>query len=234
MGRARCASGTTTRSPPIRASRRIPTPTWRSSPTSGKARSPKGQPRQRGADRSGRRAGDERRDRHSPRRVQPGAQADDAVPDLDRAGRRRRPAVVGRQAVSQVGPRGPIRHPGLRPAEDDDALPIRTRAGAGATIKAGETTEYELGPNATRISSRRSVASRSMACALTLATAPRSSTSAAEDQSARGQRDRAGRRCVGQNEAKPPPLASRGQRHLRRCPRYDLNPEPITTQDVSP
>ncbi len=62
--------------------------------------------------------------------------------------RPRRRAVLGRPAVPEVGPRRQVRDPGLGLPDDGDALPIRTPARvAGATIKAGETTEYEVDPD---------------------------------------------------------------------------------------
>ena len=93
--------------------------------------------------------------------------ADHAVPDLDRAGQGRRRAVLGRQAVSpsRTG-RGSFVPLASGFAGDADALPIRAEARVlGATLKAGDTAEYELGANATAISCRRSAASRSTACA---------------------------------------------------------------------
>ena len=62
-----------------------------------------GQPRQQGPHRSRRRAGDERRQRHPPLRIQSGAERDQDLPDLDRADHARRPADLGRKAVSEGG-----------------------------------------------------------------------------------------------------------------------------------
>ena len=98
-------------------------------------------------------------------------------------------------------------------AEDDDALPIRAPARVlGATLKAGDIAEMSWARSVTVISFRRKAASKSMACVSYSRRRRHLERACAGDQSARGQRDRPRRRCVGQNEAKPPPLASRGQR----------------------
>ena len=101
-------------------------------------------------------------------------------------------------------------------AGDDDALPIRAPARVlGATLKAGDVAEYELGAQAPRLSRSGARQRRGEWRAHLDARRRRHLERArAEDQGARGQRDRPRRRCVGQNEAKPPPLASRGQRQF--------------------
>ncbi len=69
-----------------------------------------GQPWQQGPHRSGRRPGDERRQRHSSFRVQSGGDQDADFPDLDRARHQRRPADLGRKTVSEVGSFRQARH----------------------------------------------------------------------------------------------------------------------------
>ncbi len=115
---------------------------------------PRGQPRQQRPHRGRRRAGDERRLRHPPRRIQSRAGAHDAVPDLDRA---RAWAAASRPGAPSPSPRATASGRFVTLASgfagDDEALPIRTEARVlGATLKAGETAEYELGRGASRLS----------------------------------------------------------------------------------
>ena len=139
---------------------------------------PSGQPRQRRPHRSGRRAGDERRQRHPPLRVQSRADQDTHLPDLDRADRA--------AAASRPGARSRFRRriaPGKLVTiasgfeDDTDALPIRADARVLATtLKAGESAEYVPHKPRHLYLVPAAGSSRSTACASTPATAPRSAT----------------------------------------------------------
>ena len=98
-------------------------------------------------------------------------------------------------------------------AGDADALPIRAEARVlGATLKAGETVEYELGPSATAISCRLKAASRSTASASAPATArPSPTRPCSRSKRSRTPRSSSWTRRRTRSEA-PLPIASRGQR----------------------
>ncbi len=139
---------------------------------------PSGQPRQQGPHRGRRRAGDERRHRHPPLRIQSGADQDPDLPDLDRADERRRPADLGRQAVSEVGPLRQARdHRQRLRGRQGRAADPRRRAGAGHHAEGRRERGIRAGRSrATSIWCRRRARSKSTACASTPATAPRSAT----------------------------------------------------------
>ena len=133
--------------------------------------------------RGGRRAGDVGRFRRASLGVQPGGRDDADLPDLDRADRARRQAVLGREAVPQGRPLRPVRDVGQRHGRrrrgaadprrcprDGCARSRRASASVCRWIRRGMPTLC-LPP----------VRSRSAACASTHATARRSPTSSSID-----------------------------------------------------
>ncbi len=139
---------------------------------------PPGQPGQRGPHRGRRRAGDERRHRHPPRRIQSRAGADPDLPDLDPAGPARRRAVLGRQAVPQGRPLRPLRDAGERRCRRRRrAADPRRRARARRHAEGGRERRLRARRRTPRLSGAGERArSRSTASASTPATAPRSAT----------------------------------------------------------
>ena len=107
---------------------------------------PPGQARQQGPHRSRRRAGDERRNRHPPLRIQSRAGQDEDLPDLDRADHAGRPADLGRKAVSRSPTAPASSSPSPAAFEGDDGCAADPRRCAGARHHAEGRREREYTP----------------------------------------------------------------------------------------
>ena len=153
----------------------------------------RGQPGQQRPHRGRRRAGDERRLRHPPRRIQPRGRC---RPRCSRSGSS--PARNGGEPSWGAKPFPKANRSGhFVPlasgfAGDDDALPIRAEARVlGATLKAGDSAEYQLGAerHGYLVPARRQRRGqwRASRCARRCRDQRRGG---AEHQSARGRRDR--------------------------------------------
>jgi hypothetical protein len=91
------------------------------------------------------RAGDERGDRHSARRLQRRARDDQDLPDLDHAARAERRTVLGAKPFPKADRAGRFVTLASGIASDEDALPIRADGRVvGATLKAGQAAGYFL------------------------------------------------------------------------------------------
>ena len=139
---------------------------------------PSGQARQQGPHRGGRRAGDERRIRHSSLRIQSGA---DQRRGSSRSGssrpRKGGQPTWGAKPFPKSDRSGKLVTIASGFAGDKDALPIRADARVLATtLKAGESAEYAAGKTRNLYLVPAAGASKSTACASTPATAPRSAT----------------------------------------------------------
>ena len=139
---------------------------------------PSGLARQQGPHRSRRRAGDERRKRHSSLRVQSGADQDEDLPDLDRADHEGRPADLGRKTVSEVGSLRQARHHRQRHCRRQGRAADPRRRPCARHHAEGRRERGISKParRATSIWCRRPAASKSTACASTPATVRRSAT----------------------------------------------------------